>query len=255
MNPGRGLAALLPAALLCSCAAVPADRPWGADATANPGWERVAASARAAAADPRVWVPALGAAVLQIDHWDRRASDWARERTPVFGSTERARRRSDDLRDAADIAWIAAALAADSGSEDWLANKGRGFAVDAVALAATGATTGALKSWIGRERPDESDDRSFPSGHASGASVRYALASRHLEYAPLAPAARTALDLGLDAATAGTAWARVEAGVHYPADVLFGIALGRFFADWLNDAFLDPRRQERQWTVLIYPRP
>lgn len=124
----------------------------------------------------------------------------------------------------------------------------------AAAVTATGALTGAMKSGFDRERPNAFDRRSFPSGHASGAAVRTALASRHLEFAPVAPALRTTFDVGLDAVTLGTAWARVEAGVHYPSDVLVGMALGRFVGTWFNDAFLDPRRPDAQWTVIIYPR-
>lgn len=245
--------ALLSLALLSGCAALPHDRQWGADATPAPGWSRVAQAARSAMADPRVWAPLAAAAALQVGDWDHDASDWAREHTPVFGSTANARRRSDDLRDAAGHAWLATALAADSG-EAWFAGKARGLAVDALAVTATGTLTGAMKSGFDRQRPDASDRRSFPSGHASGAAVRTALASRHLEFAPVVPALRTTLDVGLDALTLGTAWARVEAGVHYPSDVLAGMALGRFLGAWCNDAFLDPRRPDAQWTVIIYPR-
>jgi hypothetical protein len=34
----------------------------------------------------------FGAAAFQIDDWDHRASDWAREHTPVFGSQRDAER-------------------------------------------------------------------------------------------------------------------------------------------------------------------
>jgi len=37
----------------------------------------------------------------------------------------------------------------------------------------------------------------------------------------------------------GTAWARVEAGVHYPSDVLAGAALGNFLTAFIHDAFLN----------------
>ena len=37
---------------------------------------------------------------------------------------------------------------------------------------------------------------------------------------------------------AGTAWARIEAGEHYPSDVLVGYALGHFFSAFIQDAFL-----------------
>jgi membrane-associated phospholipid phosphatase len=253
--PPALLFAVLLAGLLGGCAALPHDRAWGADTTPAPGWTRVVAAARAAATDPEVWVPVVGAAVLQIDDLDQRASDWARENTPVFGSTEDARRWSDDLRSASGWAWYASIVAAESGegAGQWV-NKGRGLIVGAAALAATGLTTSVIKSGTGRERPNGLDRRSFPSGHASGSAVLTQLASRHLEFAPVAPPARRALDLGLDGLTLGTAWARVEAGMHYPSDVLAGMALGRFVALWFNDAFLDPRRGTPQWTVLIYAR-
>ena len=38
--------------------------------------------------------------------------------------------------------------------------------------------------------------------------------------------------------TAGTAWARVEAGEHYPSDVLVGVALGNFMGAFFTEAFL-----------------
>jgi len=246
-------AALLSIGLLPGCGTLPHDRSWGADADIAPGWAHAASSARRAALDARVWAPLAAAAALQIDGWDREASDWAREHAPVFGSPAAARRRSDEWRDAADYAWLASAVVAESG-DAWIVNKARGLAVGAAAVTANSALTGAMKSGFARERPNGYDRRSLPSGHASGAAVRAALASRHLEFAPVRPAARTALDLGLDAITLGTAWARVEAGVHYPSDVLCGMALGRFLGTWFNDAFLDPRRPGAQWTVLIYPR-
>ena len=248
----RAAGALAALALLAGCAALPQERFWGADATPAPGWARVAAAARAAATDPQVWVPVAGALALQVDDLDRRASDWAREDTPVFGSTQDAQRWSDDLRSASAYAWYASILVAESG-DAWLANKARGGLVGAVAWAGTGAATGGLKSATGRERPNGLNRRSFPSGHTSGSAVLTGLASRTLEFAPVTAPARTALDVGLGAMTLGTGWARVEAGMHYPSDVLAGMALGRFFALWLNDALLDPRRGTPAWTVLIYP--
>jgi membrane-associated phospholipid phosphatase len=52
--------------------------------------------------------------------------------------------------------------------------------------------------------------------------------------------ARIAANAGVDATIFGTAWARVEAGAHYPSDVLFGMALGNFFARFATEAFLGP---------------
>ena len=52
--------------------------------------------------------------------------------------------------------------------------------------------------------------------------------------------ARVAANVGIEFTIFGTAWARVEAGEHYPSDVLFGMALGNFFARFATGAFLGP---------------
>jgi hypothetical protein len=251
----RAAIGVLCLALLEGCSALPHDRQWGADVTATPGWRRIGAAAGAAVRDPWVWAPVLGAAALQVGHWDRDASDWAREQTPVFGSTRDADRWSDDLRDATRHAHVATVLAASSGDTPsaWTRNKLRGVLIDLSAIGATRAMTGGLKGAGDRERPNALDHRSFPSGHASTAGVHASLASRNLEFVPLRPWARHGFDAGLQLAGLGTAWARVEAGMHYPSDVLAGVALGRFLGTLFHDALLDPARPQEGWVITVYP--
>ena len=114
----------------------------------GPGWERVHASAANAARDPWVWAPLVGAAVLQIDDMDRRAADWAREHTPIFGSQRNAEQWSDDLRAASVLAHYATIVATPSGGdfEEWIANKARGTLVGVAAVSATVAITRSLKT-------------------------------------------------------------------------------------------------------------
>ena len=64
------------------------------------------------------------------------------------------------------------------------------------------------------------------------------LASRNLRSIDMSDGARRTLDVGLYALTLGTSWSRIEAGWHFPADTLFGMALGNFMASFVNDAFL-----------------
>jgi len=200
----------------------------------------VRASAVDAAKDPWVWAPLAGAAVLQIDDLDRRTSDWAREHTPVFGSQRGAEQWSDDLRTASVVAHYATIIATPGGDEfgEWVANKARGTLVDAAAVSATVVVTRALKTGIGRTRPNGEDDESFPSGHTSSSAVHTRLASRNLRSIDMSAGARRTLDVGLYALTIGTSWARVEAGWHFPADTLVGMAVGNFMASFFNDAFL-----------------
>lgn len=240
----RFIVGLSCAAALAGCSTLPNGRIWGEDATLRPGWERVQESAIHAARDPWVWAPAIGAAVFQIDDWDREVSDWAREHTPVFGSQKNAETWSDDLRTASAIAHYATIAATPGGSDpgEWVIAKAKGTLVDAAAVASTVFITRTLKTNISRERPDGSDDESFPSGHTSTSAVHTRLASRNLQSIDMAPGARLACDVGLYALTIGTSWARIEAGYHFPSDTLVGMAIGNFIASFVNDAFmgLDP---------------
>jgi membrane-associated phospholipid phosphatase len=65
------------------------------------------------------------------------------------------------------------------------------------------------------------------------------MASENLRRSTLRRSVRLGLGAGIETLAAGTAWARVEAGAHYPSDVLAGAALGRFVSVLLHDAFLD----------------
>jgi len=226
--------------LLSACGTLPSGKRWGEDATLLPGWERVQTSAVNAAKDPWTWGPLLGAAAFQIDDFDRRTSDWAREHTPVFGSQESAKDWSDDLRSASSFAHYATIIATPGGSEpgDWMLSKLKGTLVNVAAVSATGQITNFLKDKSDRLRPNGADRESFPSGHTSASSVHTSLAARNLQSIAMSDATRTTLNVGLHALTFGTSWARIEAGWHYPADTLFSMALGNFVASFLNDAFM-----------------
>jgi hypothetical protein len=204
---------LLLTAWLAGCSTLPNDRRWGEDATLAPGWARVGHAAVQAARDPKVWVPLASAAVFQIGGWDQRVSDWERRDTPLFGSQANAERWSNTLRSAS--------------------------------VVADGATR------IGRVRTVP-NDMSLPSGHTTTSAAYTQLASRNLDVIDLDPSALGALDFGLNALTIGTAWARVEASEHFPADTLVGMAIGNFFGHWFDAAFMGLAGQSRT-TVAVTP--
>jgi membrane-associated phospholipid phosphatase len=241
--------------VLAGCGTLPSGRGWGEDATWRPGWERVRTAAVDAARDPWVWAPLAGAAVLQIDDLDQRTADWAREHTPIFGSQRNAENWSDDLRTASVLAHYATIVATPGGDEfgEWVANKARGTLVDVAAVGATVAITRSLKTNVGRTRPNGEDDESFPSGHTSSSAVHTRLASRNLRSIDMPAGARRTLDVGLYALTIGTSWSRIEAGWHFPADTLVGMALGNFMASFVNDAFLGLDPGSTSLTVAATP--
>lgn len=226
--------------LTAGCGTLQNGQRWGEDVTLLPGSDRIESAASSAVRELATWIPAVGAAVISIAKFDHRVSNWASEKTPVFGSMDRAGKASDALDAAAGVGWFLTALAAPSGSDpgEWVVSKAKGFAVEYAALGATGGATRMIKGWAGRERPDGSDRNSFPSGHSSHTFASAMLAQRNIESLSISLAGRWMLDTVFTSLAVGTAWARVEAKKHFPSDVLAGAALGSFLSAFLHDAFM-----------------
>lgn len=224
------------------CAISPSQEPWGQHASFRVGWERTAEAAREAAKSPAVWAPLAGAAALQINNWDHQVSDWAVDHTPIFGSTHNAHKVTDDLQTIAGIGTVTSWLAIPAAG-GWDA-KLKGAAVELGAIGADSLLTEGLKRTADRSRPNGGDN-SFPSGHVSFVSLADTLTIRNLDALPLGSGSRMALTAGANALTVATAWGRVEAGAHYPSDVLVGMAIGNFFGRFFTDAFLGDELSRR----------
>jgi len=215
---------------LAGCATLPDGRTWGEDTSVQPGWQRAGRAALTAVESPGFWLPLAGAVVLQIDNWDHRISSWARRETPIFGSQQSATEWSDRLRSASAYAYFATVAVTPGGEEPapWLLDKARGLAVGAAAIVVTDEASALLKRAAARERPNGQDDESMPSSHASRSAVLTELGRRNMQWVDVSDTTRGVVDAGLTGLTLGTGWARVEAGFHYPSDVLVGMAIGDF---------------------------
>jgi membrane-associated phospholipid phosphatase len=192
--------------------------------SANPGGQKWSVAASRAALSPATWAPLAGAAVLAATDWDGQISDWASDRHPVFGSEEGAKTGSDILLATAGGLYGASALAAPQESL-W-----ERTTADAAALVATTAATEGLKIVTHRPRPDDSGNQSFPSLHTALGASFATLTANNLDFSDWTPKSRRASRAGLLGLTAATGWARIEAGEHYPSDVLVGAAIGHFFS-------------------------
>ena len=231
-----GLAALA----ATSCGTMKNGRRWGEDVTLRVGLDRIGHSALCAAIHPATWLPAVGAAVFAIDDFDREVSDWAGEETPVFGSQTTARDVSNILLGAMGGIAAATIVATPSGREakPWLESKVKGLLVEGCAIGSALGMTEALKAAVGRTRPDQSDEKSFPSGHAAAGFSLAALTSRNLDSIGLRRGVRTGLKAVTYAMGATVGWARVESLSHFPSDFLAGAAIGNFLTVFVHDAFL-----------------
>lgn len=126
-------------------------------------------------------------------------------------------------------ALVVTALGLPAAQGDWKGAKQAAFS-----LGATYAATTGLKHVIEEERPDGSDDRSFPSGHTSSSFAAAATLHKRHGWEVGIPAHLVAAFVGV---------ARVKADKHFVHDVIAGAAIGEA-AGWL----LTDRKNDRvQW--------
>jgi membrane-associated phospholipid phosphatase len=201
-----------------------------------PSWKTLQEATWKAARHPGTWIPLIGAGIVAAGGWDPEISRWARDTTPVFGSKGGAQDASDSFRAAAHLAMILSALAVRRQETYWIPMLERvamqQVGVDAIAQ----LNRHLIADGLPRDRPEGGND-SFPSGHATQAFAYAAMAYQNIDCLDLPNHYRVfAITLtGLSASA--TAWARVEAGRHYPTDVLVGAALGNFLAILINQTF------------------
>lgn len=222
------------------CGSLANGRGWGQDAFTRPRSRTIAQAAKRAFFNIQTLAPAAGALIFAAADVDERVSDWAREETPIFGSGDRADQASDILRDALLAETLVSALLTPSGPapKQWIYAKVKGVGTELLAVGATVGLTEGLKTVTGRTRPDQGDDRSFPSGHASSAFAAATLTNRHLDILRLPTVPKRSLQVMNVMLASGVAWARVEGGRHFPSDVLAGAALGHFISSFIHDVVL-----------------
>lgn len=253
---GLGLTILLLAGLI-SCGQLPNGRGWGQDVTLAPGWAHLGQSALGAAKEWETWGPASLALTLAVTKWDKKASNWASRENPIFDSRINAGDWSHDLRKATSVAFFATSLLTPSGKEPgtFIFSKFKGIAIGMMAGLVVGESRNLIKRPVNRTRPDGGPE-SFPSGHTAAASVRSTFATRNL-YSLMPPGiTRTLLEASFYTLSFLTGQARVEANVHYYADIMGGLALGHFVGAWFYDAFLGISPQSSQlvgFSVDVYP--
>jgi membrane-associated phospholipid phosphatase len=114
--------------------------------------------------------------------------------------------------DVGEIGLLGLALGKSVADEDWKGAEEFGLSVGATAILTTG-----LKAAFPEERPDRSDNKSFPSGHASVSFAAAGYLQKRYGWQWGLPATLAATVVGLS---------RVESKDHHWYDVVAGAALG-----------------------------
>ena len=203
--------------------------------------EKFSRATQSAIQQPSTWSPLLAATLIAVADKDLELSDWAQEETPVFGSMQAAADASDSLVDLLVVSTAVSALFIPDQSDatDTLPTNMKFMLVESLGLSANGAITSGLKSAADRTRPNEFNQRSFPSGHTSNAFTAANFAKHNMQQYDLEENSEKYFDWMFNSAAIATGWARVEAGWHYPSDVLAGAAVGNVVASIITDMYLD----------------
>lgn len=203
-------------------------------------WNRTGDALAEAASHPSVWAPLLGASVFMIEDLDNSTTKHLADDTPVFGSNSAADTASSDCKQVLMITTIVSALTAPvSEDENAMAHRGDHLVVAIGGMKLTEMMTQGIKQSVARERPDGSSDGSFPSGHSSQAFFFATTASSNFHQRWGDSRKTKWMDAGLYSVASLSAYARIEANAHHPADVLFGASLGNFLGRFLNGLFLE----------------
>ena len=226
-------------ALVTGCGTLENGRGWGQDALSPVNGKRVSKALYNAGTDWGTLIPAGGAVVSSLDHFDERVNSWSTGHPPIYGSMDSPSRAANYLLGILQAEVVVTALATPSGEDpkEWISSKAKGLSVELGAELVTAGVTEGLKNVTNRERPGGGNN-SFPSGHSSAAFTNAVLANRNLQYLSMSDNLRIALEVGNYVLASATAWARVEANGHWLSDVFAGAAIGYFFGAFVHDAFM-----------------
>ena len=206
-------------------------------ATFTPSLSRMRRAAEDAATSPMTWAPAAVAGMLQIHHTDRHISHWFKHHHPIFGSRHTAQTASYATLGVSGGLYALSVAALPNGHQGWHYNA-RVAGIGAGSTLTTLGVTEGLKKAVGRQRPDQSNHASFPSGHASLTGDWATMTDQDIDRTALTPFEKFSLNGVSDSLAAVTDYARVSGRKHYPSDVLVGAALGHFIGVFADEAFI-----------------
>jgi hypothetical protein len=240
--------------IVTSCSHFKKKGTWGKNAF-RPSWDTIKNAFVNNATSAHVWAPLAAAGAIKLSKQDQKISDWATDQSPLYGGRTHADDHSDE-----DVDWLERALYVSiflpaSFEESWAqyaANKAKGGLVTYVSYKIPEKLADETKGFFPRLRPDRSDRKSFPSGHAHRASANRHVLAKNINASTLNDTTKTVLHIGNTSLAVGTIWGRVEARRHYPSDVLTGYALGYFFSGFVYDSLMNLSPNE---SFVLVPTP
>lgn len=227
-----------------SCSILKKEGQWGTKAGFPVKGERILYALKKNVSSPHFWAPLASAGIISVSGLDGTLSKFASESHLLTSDHESTDKLSDRLNTILEIERYASIFVASSWNEDdgwggYALSKLRGGVVTELSARSTKPANDSLRSFIHRRRPDHSDHRSLPSGHATEASTSRALIARNLDSSRIDESAKKVVNAVNGAITGAVMWARVEARRHYPSDVLAGYSVGYFVSSVIYDSLMN----------------
>jgi hypothetical protein len=238
-----------------SCSFLKREGSWGKKAIYPLSWNNIKRSFIKNATSRHVWVPLSGALIIHSSGLDHKISDWSKKNSPLFEDKKTAAEYSDDLNQILQIEQYATLLLTPSwDSEDhwgeYTTNKLKGATVIYFADGFSHSASTLIKDHVKRTRPDGSDSRSFPSGHATDVAASRQIIAKNLEYSQIDNGVKNTLSYLNGGITTFAIWSRIKADAHFASDALSGYALGSFVSGFIYDSFMNLHPDE---TFSLFP--
>lgn len=240
----RNLSLIIIIFLSSSCSLFKKEGQWGRRAGFPIRGERILSALQKNATSAHFWAPLAGAGVISMTGLDGTLSKFASESKILSPDHKSTDRFSDKLNSILEYERYASIMVASSWNEEdglggYTLSKLRGGVVTELSARSTKPANDKLRSFIFRRRPDHSDHRSLPSGHATEASTSRTLISRNLDSANIDQDIVKTVNILNGAITGTVMWARVESRRHYPSDVLAGYSIGYFVSSVIYDSLMN----------------
>lgn len=227
-----------------SCSVFKKQGSWGKNAFWPLKKERIIEAFKKNISSPHVWLPLGLASTLQIGKFDENLSSWASKEKIIHHDQKSTSDFSDGFNDVLLYEMYLSSLLTPSLDEnnslaDYALSKTKGILVVTTASRTSRYTRKQMAQTFRRERPNQENNQSFPSGHATNASSRNKLISKNLESINMNSSIKTGINTLNTTMAVGTMWARVEGKRHYGSDVLVGYALGSFLSGFIYDSLMN----------------
>lgn len=227
-----------------SCALTNKKGRWGKNALFPIHGNRFVEAIKKNASSKHVLGPTIAAGFFWASNMDDNFSNWVHHEGAIFKNPEQADNWSDHFNNIQLYEMYSVILLTPSHDEDlnfgrYLLNKTRGALTVNFASSASRYSVDRVRTVVHRQRPNQMDFKSLPSGHAAEAGSRRTLVAKGLDAIDMNEHLRFGINTVNTGMAAMTLYARIEGKRHYPSDVLLGYAFGSFISGVVYDTLIN----------------